>query len=202
MADSITVFGDSSSGNSNKVKFVCDYLKIPHRWIEVSTINKETRTPAFLAMNPAGQAPVILNADNAPLAQSNAIMLYLAEGSSLVPQDAYQRALVHQWLFWEQYSHEPAVAVLVFHKVLLKKSDAEIHPDLVPKSEVALAMMDGHLAGRTHFVGDALTLADIALVAYTRKAGAAGLDMTRWPNVKAWVSRVEAELGLGAYSAH
>lgn len=194
MSQSITIYGDSTSGNSMKVKFVCDKLRVPYRWIEISVLKKETRTPEFLAMNPAGQAPVILTADGAPLAQSNAIMLFLAEGSDLIPRDPFPRALMMQWLFWEQYSHEPAIAVLIFQKTQLKKADRDLNPDLVPKSENALNIMDQHLARRGYFVGNGLTLADIALFAYTRKAHLTGLDMARWPNVRAWISRVESEL--------
>jgi glutathione S-transferase len=196
MTQPMTIYGDSTSGNSDKVKFVCDRLNIPYRWIEISAFRKETRTPEFLAINPAGQVPVIVTPDNRPLAQSNAIMLYLADGSALMPADAFQRALVFQWLFWEQYSHEPAVAVRIFQKVQLKKADHDINPDLLTKSEAALTVMEGHLASRAYFVGDSLTLADIALVAYTRKSHLGGLDLTRWPQVQAWVGRVENDLKI------
>ena len=117
----ITVYGDSISGNCLKVKFVADLLGKPLRWIETSVLNKETRTPEFLALNPAGQVPLAVLADGRPLAQSNAIMLYLAEGGRLIPADAVDRALMFQWLFWEQYSHETAIAVLRFHKAYLNK---------------------------------------------------------------------------------
>ncbi len=201
MSSPITIYGDSSSGNSLKVKFVCDKLNRPYRWVETSVVKKETRTPAFLAMNPVGQVPVILLADGTPLAQSNAIMLHLAEGSDLVPQDALARALVMQWLFWEQYGHEPAIAVLIFHKAHLKKPAHEINPELLPKSESALNVMEQHLSQRSYFVADRLTLADIALVAYTRKAPDAGIDLARWPAVRAWVARIETDLGLSSYVA-
>ncbi len=192
----ITVFGDSISGNCLKVKFVADLLGMPHDWVEVSVLKQETRTPDFLAMNPAGQVPVVRLADNSILSQSNAIMLYLAEGSSLIPADAYDRALMHQWLCWEQYSHEPAIAVLRFQRLYLQKPDSEIAPALIEKSEKALALMESHLGARDYFVGSGLSLADIALVAYTRFAGDAKLDLSSWPRVKAWVRRIESDLGL------
>ncbi len=192
----LTVFGDSISGNCLKVKFVCDLLGIAHDWVEVSVLKSETRTPEFLAMNPAGQVPVLRLADNSVLSQSNAIILHLAEGSDLIPADAYHRALMYQWLFWEQYSHEPAVAVLRFQRLYLKKSDSEITPALVEKSEKALALMADHLAARDYFVGNRMTLADIALVAYTRFAADAKLDLSRWPRLKAWVGRIESDLGI------
>jgi len=192
----LTIFGDSISGNCLKVKFVADLLGLPYDWVEVSVRDKETRTPEFLAMNPAGQVPVVRLADNSVLSQSNAIMLYLAEGSELIPADPYERALMYQWLFWEQYSHEPAIAVLRFQRLYLKKPDSEISPALVRKCETALALMEGHLMGRDYFVGGRPTLADIGLVAYTRFAHEAKLDLARWPRVRDWVRRIEADLGL------
>jgi glutathione S-transferase len=192
----ITIYGDSISGNCMKVRFVADRLKIPYRWIEVSVVAAETRKPEFLAINPAGQVPVVVLADGCPLAQSNAIMLHLAEGSSLIPGDAYERALMHQWLFWEQYSHETAIAVRRFQKTYLKRPESEIDPSLTLKGERALALMDRHLVDRSHFVADYLTLADIALVAYTRWADEAGFDLKDWPCVHKWVMRIETELAL------
>jgi glutathione S-transferase len=179
-----------------KIRFVADLLKIPYRWIDISVLNAETRNPEFLAINPAGQVPVVVLSDGRPLAQSNAIILHLAEGSSLIPADAYERALMHQWMFWEQYSHETAIAVLRFQKTYLKKPESEIDPSLKQKGERVLALMDRHLADRGHFVADRLTLADIALVAYTRWAGEAGFDLNDWPCVRRWVMRIETELGL------
>ena len=192
----MTVYGDSISGNCLKVKFVADRLGIPHDWVEVSVVNKETRTPEFLALNPAGQVPVVRFADNRILAQSNAIMLHLAHGSALIPADAFERALMFQWLFWEQYSHETAIAVLRFQKFYLKKPDSEIDPNLRPRCLRVLALMDEHLEGRKYFVGKSLTLADIALVAYTRFSHQADIDLTHYPNVAAWVRRVEDDLKI------
>jgi glutathione S-transferase len=192
----ITIYGDSISGNCLKVKFVCDRLSIPYHWIETSVVRAETRTPEFLAMNPAGQVPVVKLADGRVLSQSNAIILYLAEGSDLIPADAFARALMLQWMFWEQYSHETAIAVRRFHKTYLKKPEAEIDPALLPKGERVLAVMNGHLAKGPYFVGHSLTLADIALVAYTRWAHEGGFDLGRHPKVQDWVRRVEDDLGL------
>jgi len=196
MSGAITIYGDSISGNCHKVKFIAEYVGIPYQWIETSVLNAETRTPQFLAMNAAGQVPTVVLADKRVLAQSNAIMLHLAEGSDLIPADAYERALMFQWLFWEQYSHEPAIAVRRFHKHCLNKSDAEIDPSLMPKCERALTVMNDHLATRTYFVGERLTLADVALVAYTRFAHEAGLDLVQWTKVRDWVVRIERDLGL------
>lgn len=191
----LTIYGDSISGNCHKVKFAAELTSTPFRWIETSVLKKETRTPEFLALNPAGQVPFVVLPDGRGLAQSNAIMLCLAEGSRLIPAAAYERAQMMQWLFWEQYSHETAIAVRRFHKHILKKSDAEIDPGLMARGEAALTLMDKHLAGRTYFVGEGLTLADLALVAYTRFGHEAGFDLQRWPQVRAWVARVEKDLG-------
>ncbi len=196
MADTLTVYGDSESGNCLKVKFIADRFGIAYRWIETSVVKAETRTPEFLALNPAGQVPLVVLADGRRLAQSNAIMLYLAEGRGLIPQDAFERALMFQWLFWEQYSHETAIAVRRYHKFFLNKPDSEIDPALMPKCERVLTLMNDHLVGRNYFVGERLSLADIALVAYTRFSHQAGLDLARWASVRSWVQRLERDLGL------
>ncbi|HVV28284.1 MAG TPA: glutathione S-transferase family protein [Rhizomicrobium sp.] len=190
----MTVYGDSISGNCLKVRFVADRLGIPYTWVETSVLEKQTRTGEFLAMNPAGQVPLVKFADGRVLAQSNAIILYLAEGSDLIPRDAFARALMYQWLFWEQYSHEPILAVRRFHKLYLKKAESEIDPTLLPRGEKALALMESHLARQDYFVDRKLSLADIALVAYTRFAHEGGFDLP--PRVRAWVRRVETDLHI------
>jgi glutathione S-transferase len=192
----MTVYGDSISGNCLKVKFVADRLGIPYDWVEVSVLNKETRTPEFLSMNPAGQVPVVRFADSGMLAQSNAIILHLAENTDLIPKDAFERAQMFQWMFWEQYSHETALAVLRFQKFYLKKPDSEIDPNLRPRCLRVLSLMDEHLEDRHYFVGKHLTLADIALVAYTRFSHHADIDLKDYPAVAAWVRRVEKDLKI------
>jgi glutathione S-transferase len=193
---SMTIFGDSISGNCLKVKFVADRLGLPYDWVEVSVLEGETRTADFLVVNPAGQVPVVRFADNGVLAQSNAIMLHLAQDTDLIPADAFDRALMFQWLFWEQYSHETAIAVLRFHKFYLKKNDSEIDPALPGKCAKVLTLMNEHLASRSHFVADKLSLADIALVAYTRFSHQAGIALAQYPNVRAWVRRIEDDLKI------
>ena len=194
----MTIFGDSISGNCLKVKFVADRLALPYDWVEISVLNQETRTPEFLAMNPAGQVPVVRFADSGVLAQSNAIMLHLAWGSDLIPSDPFERAQMFQWLFWEQYSHETAIAVLRFQRFYLKKTDSEIGPALPAKCAKVLTVMNDHLSGGEYFVGEKLSLADIALVAYTRFSHQADIDLTRYPHVLAWVRRVEHDLKIEA----
>jgi glutathione S-transferase len=192
----LTIYGDSISGNCLKVKFVCDRLGIPYRWVETSVMKGETRTPEFLKRNPAGQVPVVEWPDGRILSQSDAIIFHLAEGSALIPTDAFARAQMLQWMFWEQYSHETAIAVRRFRKTYLKKPEHEIDPALMTKGERALAVMNDHLAGRPYFVDGQLSLADIALVGYTRWAHEGGFDLGRHPHVRDWVRQVEKDLGL------
>lgn len=198
MAHGIKLYGDSKSGNCLKGKWVADLLGVPCEWIETDIMVGGSRTPEFLALNPAGQVPVAVLADGRALAQSNAIMLYLAEGSLLVPRDAYGRAKMNEWLFWEQYSHEPQVAVRRFLVKYLGRREDEIPPALIIKGEAALARMELQLAQTPYLVGHDLTVADIALVAYTRVAHEGGFDLDKFPAVKKWVARVEGDLGIAA----
>lgn len=190
------IYGDSISGNCLKVKWTADHLGRGYDWIETSVLKAETRTPEFLAMNPAGQVPAVVLDDGRPLAQSNAIILYLAEGSDLIPVDAYDRARMLEWMFWEQYSHEPYVAVARFQMHYLGKSAAELEPKIIERGKGALKRLDEALAASSFLVGDAVTLADVALVAYTRVAHEGGFDLADYPHVQAWVGRVEATLKI------
>ncbi|MDQ0463734.1 glutathione S-transferase [Caulobacter ginsengisoli] len=192
----LTVYGDSISGNCLKVKWVAERLAIPYRWVETDVLKAQTRTPDFLALNPAGQVPLAILGDGRTLAQSNAIMAHLAEGSDLIPADSYERAKMYEWLFWEQYSHEPYVAVARFQMAYLGKPASELEPRLVERGKAALQRLEDGLDGGDFLVGTRLTLADIALVAYTRVAHEGGFDLADYPAVKAWVARVEAALGI------
>jgi len=192
----ITIYGDPISGNCLKVKWTAERLGVAFTWVDVDIMQGESRTPAFLAMNPAGQVPVVVLADGRPLAQSNAILLHLAEGSELIPTDAYDRARMLEWLFWEQYTHEPSVAVARFQMKYLGKRREELDPKLLQRGEVALRRLDQGLEGRKYLAGDALSLADIALVAYTRMAHDGGFILADYPAVEAWVERLETELPI------
>jgi glutathione S-transferase len=192
----IDIYGDSISGNCLKVKWVADYLKLPYRWTETSVLQAETRTAAFLAKNPAGQVPLVVLTDGRPLAQSNAIIGYLAADSDLVPADPYARARMMEWLFWEQYSHEPYIAVARFQCRYLGRPAADLDPKLIERGHGALRRLEDGLAGTAFLVGDHCTLADVALVAYTRVAHEGGFDLAAYPGVKAWVGRVEAALNI------
>ena len=192
----LRIFGDSISGNCLKVKWVADHLGLDYEWIEIDILKGETRTADFLAMNPAGQVPAVVLPDGRPLAQSNAIILHLAEGSDLVPADAYERARMLEWMFWEQYSHEPYVAVARFLVRYQGRSPEELEARLVERGYGALQRLEDGLAGRDFLASSGVSLADVALVAYTRWAGEGGFDLSRYPRVQAWVARVETALAI------
>jgi glutathione S-transferase len=190
------IFGDSISGNCLKVKWVCDRLALSYAWIAVDVVKGETRTPQFLALNSAGQVPVVELDDGRTLAQSNGIIRYLARGSTLIPADAFAAAKMDEWLFWEQYSHEPYIAVCRFHMRYLGKAASELDPDRVQRGYAALGRMEQHLAGARFLVGDAVSLADVALLAYTRVAHEGGFDLARCPSIRRWIGETEKDLGL------
>jgi glutathione S-transferase len=193
------IYGDSISGNCLKVKWVADSLGFSYDWIETDVTKAESRTPAFLAMNPAGQVPTVILDDGRPLAQSNAIILHLAEGSALIPANAYERAKMLEWMFWEQYSHEPYIAVARFQLAHLGKTLADLDPKVIPRGVAALQRMEDGLANTPFLAGDALSLADVALVAYTRVAEeGGGFDLSGYPRIKAWIPRVEKALKIAA----
>jgi glutathione S-transferase len=191
------IYGDSISGNCHKVKWTADYLGLRYDWIETDILKSQSRTPQFLAMNPAGQVPTVVLDDGRPLAQSNAIILHLAEGSDLTPADRYERAKMLEWMFWEQYSHEPCVAVARFQVKYLGRPPSELDPNLVKKSQAALDLLEQSLVG-DFLVGGQVSLADVALVAYTRLAPEGGFDLSGTPRIVAWIGRVEQALGIEA----
>ena len=190
------IYGDSISGNCLKVRWVAEYLGRSFDWIETDILKGESRTPEFLALNPAGQVPLVILDDGRPLAQSNAIILHLAEGSDLLPTDAYDRARMLEWMFWEQYSHEPYVAVARFQVRYAGKPVSELEPRLVERGKGALQRLEDGLALSPFLVGEAVSLADVALVAYTRVAHEGGFDLGDYPAVAVWVTRVEAALKI------
>ncbi|PTS90930.1 MULTISPECIES: glutathione S-transferase family protein [unclassified Caulobacter] len=193
---SIRIYGDTKSGNCLKVKWVACHLGLAFDWVEIDILKSESRTPQFMALNPAGQVPLVVLADGRPLAQSNAILIHLAEGSDLIPADAYDRARMLEWMFWEQYSHEPYVAVARFQMAYLGKPREDLDPKLVERGAAALQRLETQLVQTPYLVGDSLTLADVALVAYTRVAHEGGFDLSLYPAVQAWIGRVESGLGV------
>jgi glutathione S-transferase len=192
------VFGQSTSGNCHKVRVTCDVLKIPYRWHEIDIMTGATRKPDYLAMNPNGKVPLLQIDERTFLAESNAILCYLAEGTALWPGDRLARAQVLQWLFFEQYSHEPYIAVARFIKVFAKQDDDPRMPNLLKRGNDALDVMEKQLSGRAFFVGPGFTIADIALFAYTHCAADGGFDLGRYPNVSAWVTRCLDQPGVTA----
>ena len=192
----MNIYGDTKSGNCLKVKWVCDHLALPYTWIDIDTLKGETRTAQFLKRNSAGQVPTVEFGDGRTLAQSNAIIRYLARGSSLIPTEAFAAAKMDEWLFWEQYSHEPYIAVCRFQMAYLGKSASDLDPDKVKRGYAALARMEHELAATPFFVGDAVTLADVALLAYTRLAHEGGFHLDGYAALRRWIGATEQSLGL------
>ena len=190
------IHGDSNSGNCLKVKFVCEYLAIPYTWIEIDTRKRQTRTTEFLKLNNAGQVPTVEFDDGRTLAESNAIIKYLARGSDLIPTDAFAAAKMDEWLFWEQYSHEPYVAVCRFQMVYLGKAASELDSDKIKRGYAALARMEHQLAATRFLVGDAVSLADVSLLAYTRLAHEGGFHLEGYASLRRWIGETEKALGL------
>jgi glutathione S-transferase len=184
------------SGNGFKVRLALAQLAIPYRLIEVDIDKGETRTAEFLAMNPNGRIPLLALENGAYLAESNAILCYLAEGTRLMPEEAIERARVLQWLFFEQYSHEPNVATPRYwlRHYLLTPAREPLFAQKRLAGYAALAVMENHLATRDFFVA-AYSIADIALYAYTHVAEQGGFDLARFPAVTAWLARVRAQPG-------
>jgi glutathione S-transferase len=194
----LTVYGMKASGNCYKVQLLLELLGHPYRWVEVNSAAGETRTPEFLAKNPNGRVPLIELEDGRRLPESNAILCFLAEASPFLPDDRFARAQALQWLFFEQYSHEPYIAVARFICGWLPDDHprrAEL-PRLRERGHQALAVMEQHLAGRDWFVGERCTVADLALYAYTHKAADGGFDLASCPALRAWLARVEAQPGF------
>jgi glutathione S-transferase len=191
------IYGDAASGNCQKVLLVADHLQLPYTWVAVDTMQGESRTPDYLAKFPQGQVPAIEFGDGRCLAQSNAIVRYLARGSRLLPDEPWAQAKIDEWLFWEQYSHEPYIAVCRFHMLYQGKPKQTREAWRVERGEKALDLMESALAGRDWLATSTCTIADIALIAYTRLAHEGGFELARRPNVQAWVGRCEDLLGLG-----
>ncbi|QWT20712.1 glutathione S-transferase family protein [Bacillus sp. NP157] len=190
-----TVYGLRSSGNCYKLQLLLDLLGKPYRWIDTDSSKGATRTPEFLALNPNGKVPLLVLEDGRRLAESNAILCYLAEGTAFLPADAWDRARTLQWLFFEQYSHEPYIAVARFVRRWLPEDherQAEI-PRLHERGGHALDVMEDHLGTESFFSGGTFGVADIALFAYTHCAADGGFDLSRWPRVGAWLERVRAQ---------
>jgi glutathione S-transferase len=179
------------SGNGYKCRLTMKALGIPYEYRFIDILKGESRTPQFLAINPNGKIPVLVVPDRGPIAESHAIINYLAEGTKLMPADRYARALVWQWLGFEQYQLEPGVATVRFMLHYLNKSKEELgvrYTDRYQRGADALAVLEKGLARRRWLVGESATLADIALFAYTHVADEAGYALEDYPAISAWIA--------------
>ena len=199
----IKVYGTSMSGNCHKVRMVLEALRLAYQWFEIDPGKGETRTSEFLGRNPNGKVPVVELEPGVYLPESNAIIWYLAEGSPLLPDDRLSRARVLAWLFFEQYSHEPYIAVArylcLFHPD--PPSQRALVESKMPGGYRALEVMEKTLAGQPFLVDGRCTIADIGLYAYTHVASDGGFDLSRFPAIRAWLERVAAQPGYVAMVA-
>lgn len=186
------IYGDQRSGNCYKVKLMMALRGFAYEWVDVDILKGETRSPAFLEKNPNGKIPVLELDDGSYLWESNAILNYLAEGSTFLPQEPRLRTHVLQWQFFEQYSHEPYVAVARFIQFYLDMPEerrAE-HAGCLKGGYKALDVMEQQLSRTPYLVGDTYSIADIALYAYTHVAAEGGFDLSRYPAINAWLQRI------------
>lgn len=187
------IYGDTQSGNCYKIKLLCSLLDIQHEWVHVDIMGGGTKGESFLAKNPNGKIPLLELDDGRCLSESNAILNYLATGSEVLPTDSFTLAKVQQWQFFEQYSHEPYIAVARFiakYLGLPKEREAEYEAKQAGGHK-ALAVMERQLSASPYLVGDSLSTADISLYGYTHVAHEGGFDLSRYPAVLAWIARIE-----------
>jgi len=186
------VYGDYQSGNCYKIKLMLHLLDLPYTWQAVDILKGETETPEFLAMNPNGKVPVLQLEDGTCLWESNAILNFLAEGSQFLPSEPRLRTQVLQWQFFEQYSHEPYIAVARFIQFYLGLPDERLdeYRKLHKGGHKALKVMERQLEVTPYLVGEQYSIADVALYAYTHVAHEGGFDLAAYPQVRAWLARV------------
>jgi len=196
----LTLYDNLMSGNGFKVRLILKLTGHAYAYVHIDILKGESRTPEYLAkINPIGRIPALKFEDGRVLAESNAILCYMAEGTRFMPSDPWQKAQVMSWLFFEQYSHEPNIAVLRFwHHV--RESFSDLEKQLMPQKEkagyAALDIMESQLVQTDWLVGDSMTIADIALFAYTHVADEGGFDLARYPGITAWIERVKAVGGF------
>ena len=193
----LTLYDNMDSGNAYKARLALAHLELPFERVELDTDGGETRSPGFLAKNPNGKVPALELANGDVLCESNAILFYLAAGTALLPEHNLERARVLQWMFFEQYSHEPYIAVsrhVLKHLELTEERRALLESKREPGYR-ALGVMEGHLADRSFFVAERFTIADIALYAYTHVADEGDFDLAGFPAIGAWLARVNHQPG-------
>jgi glutathione S-transferase len=206
MSEKLVLHEYAASGNCYKVRLTAAHVGVQLERREYDIMKGETRTPQFLAdVNPNGRIPV-LQVGTRFIPESNAACFYLADGSQLVPRDRFDRADMLRWMFFEQYNHEPNVATVRFWLAFVGEDRlSALQRSLLPgkreAGEAALRLMDEHLAGGDYFVGDRLSLADIALYAYTHVAGEGGFDLSAYPAVSRWLARVAEQPGYTPLAA-
>jgi len=194
--------GNPVAGNCYKVRLILSLLGIECERRELSVVDRSDRAGVLGGLNPSHNVPTVVLEDGRPLGESNAILWYFADGSRYLPDGPYERAQVLQWMFFEQYKHEPAIAVLRFWLTILEEPPPGA--DIEAKREAGLAALDAierHLGDRDYLVGERLTIADIALYAYTHVAPEAGFDLGRYPAVVRWLERVASQPGIVPISA-
>ena len=186
------IYGDIQSGNCYKIKLLTEILGLKHQWIEVDILANETHTAGFLKKNPNGKIPLLELEDGRCLSESNAILNYLAAGSELASADPYKNAKILQWQFFEQYSHEPYIAVARFISKYLGLPDdrKEEYKSKQLGGHKALKVMEQQLGQTPYLVGDTLTIADISLYGYTHVAHEGGFDLSDYPNIQKWIDRI------------
>jgi len=192
-----TLYSMQTSGNCYKPRLLMHLLGIPFRLIETDPRTGATKAPEFRAINPNGRVPFLVLPNGRGLSESGAMLLYLGEGTKYVPNDRYERALVHQWLFFEQYEHEPQIAVARSYLHIYPDRKAKVTPELMAgwqlKGGHALGIMESRLASHDWLVGSGCTVADIALYAYTHVAHEGGYDLSKYPGITRWLARIAAE---------
>jgi glutathione S-transferase len=192
----VLLYDSAISGNCYKVRLLLAHLGLPYERRDVDVVDRSGRLELLGELNPGLRVPTLVLDDGRPLGESDAILMYLGEGTPYVPEDPYLRAQVLQWLFFEQYSHEPYIAVVRFWltHAASPPADAEVQARRAG-GYAALDAMERHLATRAFLVGDAYSVADIALYAYTHVAEEGGFDLARYPAVTAWLARVASQPG-------
>jgi len=188
------VYGDVQSGNCYKIKLLIAILELDHQWVDVDILAKETQTTAFLNKNPNGKIPLLELDDGHCISESNAILNYLSHGSELNPDDAYTKAKILQWQFFEQYSHEPYIAVARFIAKYLGLPDDRKEEYLAKQAggHKALQVMEEQLLKSDYLVGQAVSIADISLYGYTHVAHEGGFDLSQYPAIERWVKRIQS----------
>ena len=194
---SLLLYDSPVSGNCYKVRLLLAHLGVPYERRELSVVDRSNRSDVIGGLNPSLRVPTLVLEDGRPLGESNAILWYFGEGTRFIPDDRYERAQVLQWMFFEQYDHEPALAVVRFWLSYSGRPEefADRLEERTAAGYRALDAMERHLDGRAHLVGEAMTLADIALYAYTHVAHEGSFDLGRYPAIRAWLDRVAAAPG-------